>query len=53
MMCQNMGMIEEKLIALRPVLLGGGGRKSASPCSFLTVLQAAAYRVKEQQTPEN
>ena len=44
MMCQNMGMIAEKIIVLWPVLLGGGGGK-APPCSFHTVLQAAAYRV--------
>ena len=42
MMCQDMGMIAEKLIVLWPVYLGGSG-KAPPPCSFHTILQAAAY----------
>ena len=44
MMCQDMGMIAEKLKVLWPVLLGGALLRP--PCSLHTVLQAAAYRVK-------
>ena len=33
MMCQDMGMIAEKLIVLWPVYLGG--RKSAPPAAFI------------------
>ena len=44
MMCQDMGMIAEKLKVLWPVLLGGAFEPP--PCSLHTVLQAAAYRVK-------
>ena len=46
-----MGMIAEKLIVLWPVLLGGAEKRP--PCSFHTVLQAAAYRVKTYQEPFN
>ena len=48
MMCQNMGMIAEKLTVLWPVMLGGRRRSAPPPCSFHTVLQAAAYRVNDQ-----
>ena len=35
MMCQNMGMIAEKLIVLWPVMLGGRRKSAPPPAAFI------------------